>query len=153
MQMLLSAVMPEIIGDYLQVHISLRQTRSRTSVPTIATTVTPTVATATPAAKTTRATRKGETETPRPAPPHPRRPQSTLPSEGIDALAQIEDVINRRVLRDLRGEPKLRPTDTPLWMCSGLNNQCIESTCVLDIIVSFKKNSLKHTFSLSVRIA
>ena len=126
-------------------------------------------ATVTPAAKTTRATRKKRktsptateisptaTETPRPA---PRHPQSTLQSEGIDALAQIDtgcqvgDVINRRVLRDLRGEPHLRPTNTPLWMCSGLNNQCIESTHVLDIIVSFKKNSFQHTFSLPVRIA
>ena len=170
--MLLSAVLPDNIEDYLQVHISLPQTRSQTSGPTIATTVTSTVATATPAAKTTRATRKKRktsptateisptaTETPMPAPPHPRRPQSTLQNEGIDALAQIDagcqvgDVINRRVLRDLRGEPHLRPTDTPLWMCSGLNNQCIESTRVLDIIVSFKKNSFQHTFSLPVRIA
>ena len=38
-------------------------------------------------------------------------------------------------------------------MCSGLNNQCIESTSVLDIVVSFNKNNLKHTFSLPVRIA
>ena len=119
MQMLISTVLPENIDDYLQVHISLPQTRSQTSGPTIATTVTPTVATATPAAKTTRATRKKRktsptateisptaTETPMPAPPHPRRPQSTLQSEGIDALSQIDtrcqvgNVINRRVLRD-----------------------------------------------------
>ena len=32
-------------------------------------------------------------------------------------------------------------------------NQCIESTDVLDIIVSFNKNDLKYTFSLPVRIA
>ena len=34
-----------------------------------------------------------------------------------------------------------------------LNNQCIESTAVLDIVVSFNKNNLKYTFSLPVRIA
>ena len=38
-------------------------------------------------------------------------------------------------------------------MCSDLNNQCIESTHVLDIVVSFKKNSLEYTFALPVRIA
>ena len=38
-------------------------------------------------------------------------------------------------------------------MCSGLNNQCIESTAVLDIVVSFNKNNLKYTFSLPLRIA
>jgi hypothetical protein len=38
-------------------------------------------------------------------------------------------------------------------MCSGLNNQCIESTHVLDIVVSFKKDFLKYTFALPVRIA
>ena len=32
-----------------------------------------------------------------------------------------------------------------MWMCSGLNNQCVESTNVLDIVVSFNKSDLKHT--------
>ena len=40
-----------------------------------------------------------------------------------------------------------------MWMCSGLINQCVESTNVLDIVVSFNKSDLKHTFSLPVRIA
>ena len=40
-----------------------------------------------------------------------------------------------------------------MWMCSGLNNQCVESTTVLDIVVSFKKDSFKYTFKLHVRIA
>ena len=38
-------------------------------------------------------------------------------------------------------------------MCSGLNNQYIESTRVLDIVVSFKKDFLQYTFALPVRIA
>ena len=86
--------------------------------------------------------------------PHP----AMDPNDGMAALAQIDtgcqvgDVINRRVLRGLRGEPQLRTTDSSIWMCSGLNNQCIKSTAVLDI-VSFNKNNLKYSFSLPVRIA
>jgi hypothetical protein len=38
-------------------------------------------------------------------------------------------------------------------MCSGLNNECVKSTKVLDIVVSFKKNRFKYTFQLPVRIA
>ena len=77
----------------------------------------------------------------------------------MDALAQIDtgcevgDVINRRVLEGLRGEHRLRDSDSPMWICSGLDNKCIESKSVLDIVVSFKKDSLKYIFSLPVRIA
>ena len=38
-------------------------------------------------------------------------------------------------------------------MCSGLNNQCIESTHVLDIVVSFKKDFLEYSSAFPVRIA
>ena len=47
----------------------------------------------------------------------------------MDALAQVDtgcqvgDVINRRVLEGLRGEHRLRDTDAPMWICSGLDNQ------------------------------
>ena len=77
----------------------------------------------------------------------------------MDALAQIDtgcevgDVINRRVLEGLRGEHHLRDSDSTMWICSGLDNKCIESKSVLDIVVSFKKDSLKDIFSLPVRIA
>ena len=40
-----------------------------------------------------------------------------------------------------------------MWICSGLDNKSIESKSVLDIVVSFKKDSLKYIFSLPVRIA
>ena len=58
----------------------------------------------------------------------------------MDALAQIDvgcevgDVINRRVLKGLRGEHRLRDSDSPMWICSGLDNKCIESKSVLDIV-------------------
>ena len=77
----------------------------------------------------------------------------------MDALAQIDtgcevgDVINRRVLEGLRGEHRLRDSDSPMWICSGLDNKCIESKSVLDIVVSNDKDSLKYIFSLAVRIA
>ena len=165
MSQLLSAILPDNLDDFLQVYISLPQTQSP---------VTDTTVTAPVTARTTHATRrrrKTKTATAattaamtaattamtssQEAPP----PPNTLPSDGIAALAQIDtgcqvgDVINRRVLRGLGGEPHLRNSDSPMWMCSGLNNQCIESTTVLDIVVSFKKDSLNYTFSLPVRIA
>ena len=68
----------------------------------------------------------------------------------IDTGCQFGDVINGRVLRGLRGETHLRNSDSPMWMCSGLNNQCVEST---NVLVSFNKSDLKHTFSLPVQIA
>ena len=58
----------------------------------------------------------------------------------MDALAQIDtgceggDVFNRRVLEGLRGEHRLRDFDSPMWICSGLDNKCIESKSVLDIV-------------------
>ena len=154
MQQLLSAILPENIDDFLQVHISLLQIPSPTSNP---------VATALTIVKTTHATRRTKRRTvgttaPDPSPPPP--PQtSTSQNRGMDALAQIDtgcqvgDVINGRVLRGLRGDNHLRKADLPMWMCSGLNNQCVESTTVLDIVVSFNKDNLKHTFGLPVRIA
>ena len=126
--MLLSAIIPNEIADYLQVQIYLPQTPS----PATALATTLTVATATPTAKKTRAKRKriktkiAAIETG----PHPNPPPATNQNSGMAALAQIDtecqvgDVINRRVLRGLRGEPQLRTTDSSIWMCSGLNNQC-----------------------------
>ena len=155
--MLLSTIIPNEINDYLQVQICLPQT----PLPATALATASTTATATPTAKTTRAKRK-RTKTKIAAienGPHPNPHPAMDPNDGMAALAQIDtgcqvgDVINRRVLQGLRGEPQLRTTDSPIWMCSGLNNQCIESTAVLDIVVSFNKNDLKYTFSLPVRIA
>ena len=135
--MLLSAIIPDEIAEYLQVHIYLPQT------PATALATALTIATATRTAKETRAKRKktktkiAATETG----PHPNSPPATDQNSGMATLAQIDtgcqvgDVINRRVLRGLRGEPQLRTTDSPIWMCSGLHNQCIESTSVLDIVV------------------
>ena len=60
----------------------------------------------------------------------------------IDTGCQVGDVINGRVLRGLRGETLLRNSDSPMRMCSGLNNQCVESTNVLDIVVSFNKDDI-----------
>ena len=153
---LLSAIHPDKVHDYLQVHISLPQISMDPTTMT-ANTPTPKTATATVSAtnaKPSRATRR-KTKTPPPTPPA----SPTLLSRGMDALAQIDtgcqvgNVINRRVLEGLRGMHRLRDSDAPMWICSGLDNQCIESKSVLDIVVSFKKDSLKYTFSLPVRIA
>ena len=157
MAQLLSAISPENIKDFLQAYFSLPQTQSP---------VTDQTATVTATAKTSHATRrKKKTKTATAATTAPTSqpevlPASTTQSGGIAALAQIDtgcqvgDVINRRVLRGLRGETHLRDSDNLMWMCSGLNNQCVESTTVLDVVVSFKKKILLNThFELPVRIA
>ena len=155
---ILSAILHENINDYLQAKISSSQIRSPVTVQTTALTI----ATVTTPARRTRATRRKTkttavtTTTP---PANPLLLTNTSPSNDLAALAQLDtgcqvgDVVNRRVLRGLQGEPHLRTTDTPLWMCSGLNSQCIESTHVLDIVVSFKKDFLQYTLALPVRIA
>ena len=153
---LLSAIHPDKVKDYLQVHISLPQINMALA-PTTATLLMPTTETATANATSERPSRatKRKKKTARPTAPASPTPSS----RGMDALAQIDtgcqvgDVINRRVLEGLRGEHRLRDSDSPMWICSGLDNQCIESKSVLDIVVSFKKDSLKYIFSLPVRIA
>ena len=156
---LLSAILPEKVNDYLQVNISLPQismAQDMTSAlaKTTAHKQTPTTATATANATSERPSRATMRKTRKDPPAAPTSP--TPQSRGIDALAQIDtgcevgDVINRRVLR---GEHRLRDSDSPMWICSGLDNKCIESKSVLDIVVSFKKDSLKYIFSLPVRIA
>ena len=156
MTQLLSAISPDKIKDFLQVYISLPQT------PFTVTDQTATVITTAKTSHATRRKKKTKTATAATTAPTSRRedpPPSTTQSDGIAALAQIDtgcqvgDVINRRVLLGLRGETHLRDSDNPMWMCSGLNNQCVESTTVLDIVVSFKKDSLKYIFKLPVRIA
>ena len=117
-QMFLSVIIPNDITDYLQVQIYISQ------IPSPATTLVTalTVATATPTAKKTRAKRK-RTKTKIAAietGPHPNPPPAMDPNDGMAALAQIDtgcqvgDVINRRVLRGLRGEPQLRTTDSSI---------------------------------------
>ena len=107
--MLLSTTIPKEIDEYFQVHIYLSQTPSSTTA--LATALT--VATATPTTMKTRAKRKrtktmiAATETG----PHPNPPPATDRNSGMAALAQIDtgcqvgDVINRRVIQGLRGEP------------------------------------------------
>ena len=143
---LLSAIHPDKVSDYLQVHISLPQISmdpNKMNAPKPR----PPTATATASATSAkpRHAARRKTKTPPPAAP----PSPTLLSRGMDALAQIDtgcqvgDVINRRVLEGLRGNHRLRDSDAPMWICSGLDNKCIESNSVLDIVVSFKKDSLK----------
>ena len=135
----------------------MAQEKTTALAKTTAHTQTSTTATATANAtseRPSRATRRKTRKDPQAAPTSPT-PQST----GMDALAQIDTgcevsgVINHRVLEGLRGEQRLRDSDSPMWICSGLENKCIESKSVLDIVVSFQKDSLKYIFSLPVRIA
>ena len=153
---LLSAIHPDKISDYLQVHISLPQISMDPARKNVPRPIPPTV-TATDSATSVKPRHAARRKTKTPPPAALANP--TPLNRGMDALAQIDtgcqvgDVINRRVLEGLRGSHRLRDSDAPMWICSGLDSQCIESNTVLDIVVSFKKDSLKYTFSLPVRIA
>ena len=138
MKQLLSAVLTENIDDFLQVHISLSQIRFPTSNQ---------VATDLTIAGTTRTRRRARRRTDI-SPLLPPPPTNTCQTRGMEALAQIdtECQVGDVILRGLRGDTHLRKSDSPMWMCSGLNNQCVESINVLDIVVSFNKSDLKHTF-------
>ena len=124
----------------------MAQDKTTALAKTTAHTPTSTIATATANAtseRPSRATRRKKRKDPPAAPTSP-----TPQSRGMDALAQIDtgcevgDVINRRVLEGLRGEHRSRDSDSPMWICSGLDNKCIESKSVLDTVVSFKKDSV-----------
>jgi hypothetical protein len=151
---LLSAILPDKVKDYLQVHISLPQIITPPADETLSLTTASATESETSEKPThvRRKRKRNKTATPTAA-------ANPTQSRGMDALAQIDtgcqvgNVINRRVLEGLRGEHLLRDTNDPMWICSGLNNECIESKSVLDIVVSFKKDSSKYIFSLPVRIA
>ena len=150
-QNLLSTIISDETVKYLKVYISLPQIPSRTTAQTTTTGagIEMTVATATP--RPTHARRR-KTKT--------RPPPTTGPRiDGLEAMALIDtgcavgDVVSGKVLRGLHGELHLRTTDTPLWMCSGLDSNCVESLTVLDIVISFQKDFLTYSFTLPVRIA
>ena len=71
----------------------------------------------------------------------------------IDSGCLADDLINKRVLNALNGSKYLRTADTPLIMCSGLNNECLSSIEVLDIVVTFTANKIVQVFNLVVRIS
>ena len=137
MSNIISTIFPENLNDYLNVTLCLSQIQNTDKARLMK----------------TRETRRKIKK-----PPHPPQPNTDL-NEGMEALAQIDtgnqvgDVINRRVLTGLGGTPHLRIADVPLLMCSGLDATCIESTEVLDIVVSFNKNDFEYKVFLSCRIA
>ena len=63
------------------------------------------------------------------------------------------DLINNRVLNALNGSKYLRTADTPLMMCSGLNNECLSSTQVLGIVVNFTAKDIVQVLNLVVQIS
>ena len=71
----------------------------------------------------------------------------------IDSGCLAGDLINKRVLNALNGSKYLRTADTPLIMCSGLNYECLSSTEVLDIVVTFTANKIVQAFNLVVCIS
>lgn len=91
----------------------------------------------------------------------PRHPDtsSTTPAFPVEARALLDsgslagDFINNKTLLALKGQPYIRKTDTPLRVCSGLDNACVDSFDVIDIQLSFLRNNIKYTMILQMRIS
>ena len=71
----------------------------------------------------------------------------------LDTGSIAGDFINAKVLRGLGGAHLLRTGDSPILICSGLDNNCISSNVILDVDVTFKMLKLPHTIPLHVRIS
>ena len=80
-------------------------------------------------------------------------------NKGILAMAMVDsgclagDLINKRVLNALNGSKYLRTADSPLLVCSSLNNECLSSTEVFDTVVAFTANDIVKVLILVVRIS
>ena len=56
------------------------------------------------------------------------------------------------LLHKIKGSDCLCKTDQPMRVCSGLDNHCIDSLDVVDVLVSFKVNNKKVSVPLTCRI-
>ena len=71
----------------------------------------------------------------------------------LDTGSLAGDFINAKVLQELGGAHHLRSSDTPILVCSGLDNTCISSNVILDVDVTFIIQKMPHTIQLCVRIS
>ena len=61
--------------------------------------------------------------------------------------------ISLSLLRKLNGSDSVRRTDYPIRVCSGLDNHCIDSLDVVDILISFEAKNKNHLIPLTCRIS
>jgi hypothetical protein len=79
-------------------------------------------------------------------------------SHGVNALALLDsgslagNFVNEKMLKKLRGSDLLYSTDTPMRVCSGLDNHCIISHQVIDLKVTFFENNISNSIILTCRL-
>jgi hypothetical protein len=57
------------------------------------------------------------------------------------------------LLKRIKGSDCLYKTDQPIRVCSGLDNHCIDSSDVVDVLVSFKVKNKYFSIPLTCRIS
>jgi hypothetical protein len=71
----------------------------------------------------------------------------------LDSGSLAGDFINANTLAKLGGTHYMRDTADNILVCSGLDNQCLESNVVLDVIIEFDVNDLVIKMNIPVRMS
>ena len=71
----------------------------------------------------------------------------------LDSGSQAGDFINATTLAKLGGAHFLRSTSEAMLVCSGLDNTCLESNVVLDVIIEFDVDDKVIRMELPVRLS
>jgi hypothetical protein len=71
----------------------------------------------------------------------------------LDSGSLAGDFINAETLRILNGTHHLRSAEETIIVCSGLDNKCLESNVVLDVIIEFDVEQITHRISIPVRMS
>jgi hypothetical protein len=70
----------------------------------------------------------------------------------LDTGSIAGDFINDDLLLKLVGRNHTFKTNKPLKVCSGLDNHCLQSTDVIDILVEFLIKDIKSSFIITCHI-
>ena len=83
-----------------------------------------------------------------------RRETATTRAEALlDTGCLPGNFISLSLLNKINGSDSIRKTDHPIRVCSGLDNHCIDSLEVVDIMISFKVKNKNQLIPLTCRIS
>ena len=71
----------------------------------------------------------------------------------LDSGSLAGNFINVNTLTQLKGTHQLRAADETILVCSGLDNNCLESNVMLDITLEFDANDRTYKIDIPVRIS
>ena len=132
----MASLIPPSLSDYLNVLISLKQTMDSRNI-----------------SPTTARTGEGGTGV------TTRGTETTAQPHAIKALALLDtgslagNFINNSTLLAINGTGRLYAASRPMLVCSGLDNHCTPSYDVIDILLSFDSDKIRHTINLTCRIS